>query len=122
MNADAIVSILIGEADAASAFVQSMPDEFWDTFHVIHDRDHNVHADEGYRDHELVYKNNSDGTRDFIGYLVQASNYKFYPAGVKNLKRGRVDKLDWKAMTSLGEESLQAASKHLMKIYREVNR
>jgi len=123
MNAQAIVDILI-EGDAEE-FVSSLPSETWDSFHIIHDQEDNVHAGEGYRQHELVYKNNGDGTRDFIGYLVQASNMKYYPAGVARPQPGsqtRVDKLDWQLMKPYGSENRVDAARHLMAIYNERNR
>lgn len=123
MNASKIVDILL--EDGADEFVSSMPEETWDSFHIIHDQEDNVYADEGYRQHELVYRNNSDGTRDFIGYLVKASNMKYYPSGVAVPRAGQstaVAKLDWKAMTPFGSEDRVVAARHLMSVYNDRNR
>lgn len=124
MNAEAVISILLGETNA-DEFVGSLPKDFFVSFHVIHDREDNVHADDGYRQHDLVYKNNADGkTRDFIGYLVQASNMKYYPSGVARPQPGsptRVDKLDWEAVAHLGTEDRDAAARRLWAIFVEAN-
>jgi hypothetical protein len=120
MKANEIVDILL--EDEADEFVTSLPDEFWDTFHVIADGENGVGAEHGYRQHHLVYKNSADGTRDFIGYIVQASNGKWSPSGVARPRPGQstaVDKLDYKSVPYFGSQ--ERAVRHLMMIYRQRN-
>jgi hypothetical protein len=120
MNPVEIVNILI-ENDA-EAFVSSLPDEFWDTFHVVYDGEGGVHARHGYRQHHMVYRDVGNGTRDFIGYIVQLGNHEWQPSGVAipvTGKRTSVKKLDYKRVPSFGDQS--RAVKYLMMIYRQRN-
>lgn len=120
MNANEIVDILL-EGDAGE-FLDSLPEEFWDTFKVIADGEGGIQASRGYRQHHLVYKNNSDGTRNFIGYIVQTSTGEWTPSGVAKTGLGKqttVDKLDYRRVPSFGPRD--RAVKYLMMIYRQRN-
>jgi hypothetical protein len=73
MNAARIVSVLLGEGLDPEEFVGSIPPETWASYHIIRNGEHNVFAGDKWDDHpglHLVYKNNEDGTRDFIGFIA----------------------------------------------------
>ncbi|MGV0949077.1 MAG: hypothetical protein ACOYB3_00085 [Azonexus sp.] len=69
MNANEIVDALIETGFDASEFVSSIPPETWDTFKIIRDAHEGIRARAGYEGMCMVYLNNEDRTRDFIGYI-----------------------------------------------------
>jgi hypothetical protein len=78
LSAENIVqSLLDGEA---ADFVKTLPPSTWASFHIIRSGEHSIYAhDEWERGHgnmRIVYKNEHDGTRDFIGYIDEIQGRK----------------------------------------------
>lgn len=105
-NVDKVVDVLL------EGFLEELPGSVFDSYHVIHDGHHGVRAQFGFSGHHLVYRNNPDSTRNFIGYITQGGDQKWYPTGIDvmvNLGRNVV-KVPWEQARSLGRDNTQEAA------------
>ena len=106
-------------------FMRSLPREFWDQFHIIRDGEHSVHADNKYRGCHLVYRENGDGTRDFIGYIseIEGSPRGTYwvVKGVAHPRPGQRT-TTWRHYTGKQHPGPHEAAAELMAEYRRYNR
>lgn len=68
-HAAQIVNALLEVSKGVEQFMKSLPPSVMASFHIAPDGEKGVYAAKGHRGDSLVYLNNRDGTRDFIGYI-----------------------------------------------------
>lgn len=124
MNVEEIVDILV--EGGASDFVGTLPDEFWDTFHIVNDRDHNVYARKPYEGCSLVYRDiPGTGTRDFLGYIYEVNCGPNMPTywvvkGVSRPRKGRETKVQ-NCYSGKQHATAKGAAAELSAAYRRYN-
>lgn len=78
-RAEIVVQALLEVSKGVEQFLKSLPPSVMATFYIAKDGDQGVRASFTYRGCYLVYVNNGDGTRDFVGYIREITGA---PSGV----------------------------------------